>query len=81
MSDINHWLSLATYQAARGDKFPSGESLRWQIRQHRAELVQADALAQIAGRVHIHAHRADEVFITAGIRRAASVAADLRGAE
>jgi hypothetical protein len=31
--------------------------------------------------VHIHAHRADEVFITAGIRRAASVAADLRGAE
>jgi hypothetical protein len=71
MSHLSEFVPTPQYQASRHDKFPSAESLRWQIRRHRDALVGAGALAEIAGRLFIHPEKADLVFIQAGTRRIA----------
>lgn len=74
MSHLSEFVPTPQYQASRHDKFPSAESLRWQIRRHRDALVGAGALAEIAGRLFIHPEKADAVFIAAGTRRLAEAA-------
>jgi hypothetical protein len=45
---------LADFQAANAVIFPSETSLRWFLRVNRRELVELDAVTQIAGRLLIH---------------------------
>jgi hypothetical protein len=74
MSNLSEWQTLAEYQAERSAKFPSKESLRWQIRVHKGALIEAAAISELAGRTHLHPQRADAVFIEAGTRRLAEAA-------
>ena len=53
------------YQAAREEVFPSATSLAWFMRQHRARLIEAGALVQIAGRNLLHEERCDRVVTLA----------------
>lgn len=73
MSALQNWQSLSDYQASRCDKFPSLESLNWQLREHRADLIRAGALAKLCGRLYVNGESADRVFIEAGQRRLAKL--------
>lgn len=71
-SALKHLRQVREYQAERSDVFPSLDSARWAIRQHRAELASAGALLKIADRLYLDPERADQVFIEAGRRRVAT---------
>ncbi len=60
------------YLADRGDFFPSYESWRHHVRQHRQELVDAGALVQFGTRYFVDPQRADEVFLEAARRKVAA---------
>lgn len=53
-----------------GDTFPSSDSLKWFIRQHRAELVQRGALISITGRLRFHPALFQQAAIEIGRRSA-----------
>lgn len=74
MSNLAEWVPRAEYQAPRIAHFPSLHALDWQIRTHKAALIEAQAIAVIGGRTHLHPERADRVFIEAGQRRVAEPA-------
>ena len=71
MSTLSNLLALAEYQRERAHFFPSIESARWALRQHRRELAQAGALVKIADRLFVDPERADQVFLEVGRRRVA----------
>lgn len=54
-ASITSLQSLAVFQAANAHIFPSVASLRWFYRQHRAELIEAGAVVEIGGRLHVNA--------------------------
>lgn len=70
---FSHLRELRQYQAERADVFPSLDSARWAIRQHRSELTSAGALIKLADRLYLDPDRADQVFIEAGRRRVAKL--------
>mgnify|MGYP001237525580 CR=1 FL=1 len=65
-------LPMPAYQQQRPHLFPSVDSLRWFIRQHHAELVEARALLLPARRRLIDPARFDAYVAEEGARRAAA---------
>src|SRR5688572_28552731 len=66
---------LEAFQAANAHVFPSVPSLRWFYRLHRAELVKAGAVVELAGRLLVNA----PVFAAKAVeigRKAASARSD-----
>ncbi|RYF56018.1 MAG: hypothetical protein EOO27_19510 [Comamonadaceae bacterium] len=57
------------YQAQTAHLFPSEQSIRWYIRQHRDALVSAGALLYIAGRLWINSGKFDSYVLEAGARQ------------
>lgn len=70
MSDASTLKLLKDYRAERSQLFPSDESLRWTIRQHRDELVSAGALVCPTGRWLVQPAAFDKVMVAIGTRRA-----------
>ena len=68
------WCTREAFQVENSDKFPSVHSLIWQIRCHREKLVKAGAIADIAGRLHVHRRIFPETLIAIGKQRASRVA-------
>ena len=56
------------YQESRAHLFPSIESLRWFIRRNKAELIEAGALLEIAGRTRISPAAFDGVVLAVAKR-------------
>jgi hypothetical protein len=52
------------------DTFPSSDSIKWFIRQHRAELVQRGALISLTGRLRFHPVLFQQVAVEIGRRTA-----------
>lgn len=65
---------MLEYQQARPHLFPSEQSMRWYVRQHRAALIEADALVMIAGR-YLMDPSATDAFVLRGGKAAALRAA------
>lgn len=57
---------IQQYQSERSNVFPSVESLRWYLREHRQGLEGASALLYIAGRLWINPQRFDAYVLDAG---------------
>ncbi|MEJ7685680.1 MAG: hypothetical protein WKG52_01025 [Variovorax sp.] len=57
------------YQQRTSNFFPSIESMRWYIRQHRTELVKERALLYIAGRLWISPAKFDACVFERGARQ------------
>jgi hypothetical protein len=66
---INQLQSLQEYQRERSGVFPSLDSARWAVRQHRSQLVEAGALVKLADRLFLDPALADDVFVEAGRQR------------
>jgi hypothetical protein len=64
--------TLQAFQRAHSQIFPSVPSLRWFYRQHRAELVDAHAVVEIAGKLLIDSSRFAEKALEIGARTAAA---------
>lgn len=62
--------TLEVYREARGNLFPSTESLRWFVRSNRAALVAAGALLMITGRWMADPSRFDATVVKIGQRAA-----------
>lgn len=62
--------TLDDYRAERSHIYPSGESLRWFIRQNRDELAEAGALSLPTGRLLIEPDAFDRTVQSIGSRRA-----------
>ncbi len=62
---------LETFQTANAHIFPSVPSLRWFYRQHRAELLKAGAIVELAGRLLVDAPVFAETAMVIGRRAAA----------
>lgn len=60
----------ADYRAGRAYLYPSADSFRWFVRQHREELVQAGALIRPNGRWLVRPGLFDRVVLEVGARRA-----------
>lgn len=60
------------YLQGREHIFPSVESLRWFTRQHRAELIERQALVMPSGRKLVNAPAMDRAIIDIGARLAAA---------
>jgi hypothetical protein len=60
----------AEYRAAREVVFPTAESLRWFMRQHRADLVARGAIVAPTGRKLVSPGAFDSVVLEVGARRA-----------
>lgn len=69
LEDLQHF---TTYQEANAHIFGSAGSLTWFIRQNRAELLEAGALVQIAGRCLIHGPTFTNKAMEIGRRTAAA---------
>lgn len=69
---IARMVTLDAYQASRSHIFPSTSSVRWQARSLRAELVEAGAIAEIAGRTLVDPEIFDAVVLKVGAGRAAA---------
>lgn len=63
---------LEAFQAANAHVFPSVPSLRWFYRQNRAELLEAGAVVELAGRLMINAPVFAQKAIEIGNRVAAA---------
>jgi hypothetical protein len=61
---------ITGYQAQRPQLFQSPESMRWFLRNHRDELLQAGALLKISGRWMAVPERFDDVVAAVGLREA-----------
>ncbi|MBL8288281.1 MAG: hypothetical protein JNL85_09890 [Rubrivivax sp.] len=59
-------VTLAEHQQQRARFFPSEDSLRWHVRQHRQALTDAGAVLFIGGRLWINADKFDAFVIAAG---------------
>jgi len=64
--------TLQAFQRAHSHIFPSVPSLRWFYRQHRAELVEAHAVVEIAGKLLIDSPRFAEKALEIGSKTAAA---------
>ena len=69
---LNSLQQLEAFQAANAHVFPSVPSLRWFYRQHRAELLEACAVVELAGRLMINAPVFAQKAIEIGQRMAAA---------
>ena len=63
------------YQRANQHIFPTAESWRWFVRQHRAELTACGAVCFLAGRMFVVAETFNAAIIDIGRRLAAARAA------
>jgi hypothetical protein len=72
---IQSLVPLLSYQKSREHIFPSEESARWQVRKHKAELIEAGALIIVAGRQMVVPERFDAAVFDIGRRLAAKKAA------
>lgn len=72
---ISALVPLLAYQQSRAHLFPSEESARWQVRKHRAALIEAGALVIVAGRHMVVPDVADATFLAIGKRLAAEKSA------
>ena len=61
---------VSQYADLRNHLFPGPESLRWFMRNHRADLVESGAVLMIAGRWFANPPAFDRVVIEAGQRAA-----------
>jgi hypothetical protein len=68
MSETTELARPIDYQAARANVFPSEESLRWFVRQHRDELIAAGAIVAPAGRKLISPQAFDKAVLSIGAR-------------
>lgn len=59
-------LTLPEHQQQRQRFFPSEDSLRWHLRQHRQALVDTGAVLYIGGRLWINAEKFDAFMVSAG---------------
>jgi hypothetical protein len=66
---------MLEYQQARPHLFPSEQSMRWYVRQHRAALVEADALVMVARRYLVVPSAIDAFVLRGGKATAQRVAA------
>ena len=68
--DVAALTPTARYAQERRHLFPSDESIRWFLRQHKPELVEAGALLMVAGRWMADPSRFDAKVIEIGRRLA-----------
>ncbi len=61
-----------TYQQQNSHLFPTGESWRWFVRQHRPELIERGALCFVAGRLFVLPQVFDLAVVDIGRRLVAS---------
>lgn len=54
---LDEFVDMRTLLQSVGHTFPSKDSLRWFVRQHREELATSGALITITGRVRFHPTR------------------------
>lgn len=72
------FLSIDSLWSGREPLYPSEQSARWALRQHRGALVQGEALALMRGRILVHLERfarVIEVEAIAAMRRREQIAA------
>ena len=63
------------YQRDNAHIFPTPQSWKWFVHQHRAELIEAGALCYVAGRVFVVPEAFDGTVVKIGTRLAAARAA------
>lgn len=68
-SPITGLVRIQQYQSERSNVFPSVESLRWYLREHRKGLEGASALLYIAGRLWADPNKFDAYVLDAGRRQ------------
>ncbi|CAN7459870.1 hypothetical protein LJR130_003022 [Variovorax sp. LjRoot130] len=74
-SPLANLQKLEEYQQRTAHLFPGLHSLRWFIRQRKAQLVAAGALLYIAGRLWVNPSRFDACVLQAGSELPQSAAA------
>jgi len=67
-TSLAHLKTPDEYRALRENIFPSDTALRWQIRQHREELMARGALVVLRGRLFIHDSQFDKLIQEIGAR-------------
>ena len=65
-NSLSRLVTPEVYQAERTNLFPSPSSVRWFVRTHRKELVDANALLRINGRHVVDPDAFDRVTLEAG---------------
>ena len=68
---LDEFVDLETLQASVSNTFPTVDSVRWYVRQNRADLVDQGALIVVAGRLRFNPPRFKLAAVSIG-RRAAS---------
>ena len=63
MNPLSDMRSVPQYQQERKELFPSIESLRWFIRQHRGALERTGALGKWRGELLLDARKADDLVV------------------
>lgn len=63
---------VENFQLSHAAVFPSAASVRWFYRRHRAELLEAGAVVELAGRLLIHAPVFEQKALEIGRRMAAA---------
>lgn len=71
---LEHLWPFEAYQQANPHIFPSLPSLRWFFRQHRDELIKAQAVVEVAGRSQINVPAFEAKVMEIGSRAAAAAA-------
>lgn len=67
---LSHLRTLRQYQAEREELFQSLEGLRWFVRQNRAALLQAGALASWRKELLLDPEKVDAIVVEVAKRRA-----------
>lgn len=67
---LQEFVPIAEHREKQSRIYPSDEALRWQLRQHRPQFVEANALARIGRRLFVHPERFDAVMLDLGKKAA-----------
>ena len=71
-SRLDQLVPFEAYQLANVHLFPGGQSLRWFYRTHRQELIEAQAVVEVAGRSLINVPAFNLKVLEIGTRNAAA---------
>jgi hypothetical protein len=63
---LGDYVDLRTLLPSVQHTFPSHESLKWFVRQHRSDLAAAGALINITGRLRLHPDRFQAIALEIG---------------
>lgn len=72
---LDEFVDLRALLPSVNHTFPTPDSVKWFVRQHRAELAEAGALINITGRLRFHPERFQRSAVEIGRRAAQGSAA------